>query len=130
MDEDKNISKKIVPNDHLANERTLLAWIRTGIAIMAFGFVVVKFSFFLKQLSYLLGAEIKVYRGHSDVVGIIIVAAGLLCMVFSYIQYKYTEKKLLDNAYRPSSKLLLALVLTLGIIGILLIFYLIQNVRI
>jgi putative membrane protein len=31
-------------NDHLANERTFLAWIRTGIGIMGFGFVVVKFS--------------------------------------------------------------------------------------
>ena len=33
--------------DHLANERTFLAWIRTSIGIMAFGFVVVKFSLFL-----------------------------------------------------------------------------------
>ena len=33
--------------DHSANERTLLAWIRTGIAIMAFGFLVEKFTLFL-----------------------------------------------------------------------------------
>ncbi len=41
--------------EHLANERTLLAWIRTSIGIMAFGFVVVKFSLFVKQISLLLG---------------------------------------------------------------------------
>ncbi len=121
--------QKIVPNDHLANERTLLAWIRTGIAIMAFGFVVVKFSFFLQQFSYLLGKEVKIYKGHSDVIGILIVVAGVLCFLFSFIQYKLTEKKLLNKTYRPSSKILLALVLTLSIIGTLLIFYLIQNVR-
>ena len=39
--------KEHKPNDHLANERTYLAWVRTGVGIMAFGFVVVKFSLFL-----------------------------------------------------------------------------------
>jgi uncharacterized membrane protein YidH (DUF202 family) len=28
--------------EHLANERTFLAWIRTNIALMDFGFVIVK----------------------------------------------------------------------------------------
>jgi putative membrane protein len=30
--------------DHLANERTFLAWIRASISIIVFGFVVVKFG--------------------------------------------------------------------------------------
>ena len=34
-------------SDHAANERTFLAWVRTGIAIIAFGFVVEKFNLFL-----------------------------------------------------------------------------------
>ena len=37
--------------DHLANERTFLAWIRTSIGIMAFGFVVQKFALFMRQVS-------------------------------------------------------------------------------
>jgi len=36
-----------VSKDHAANERTFLAWVRTGIALMAFGFVIVKFNLFL-----------------------------------------------------------------------------------
>ena len=44
-------------NDHLANERTFLAWLRTGIGVMAFGFVVVKFSLFLKQFSLIFGNQ-------------------------------------------------------------------------
>jgi uncharacterized membrane protein YidH (DUF202 family) len=31
-------------SDHAANERTFLAWVRTGIATIAFGFVVEKFN--------------------------------------------------------------------------------------
>jgi putative membrane protein len=33
-----------------ANERTLLAWIRTSIALMAFGFVVARFGVFLAEM--------------------------------------------------------------------------------
>jgi len=37
-------------SDHLANERTLLAWIRTSISIIVFGFVVSKFGITLRQM--------------------------------------------------------------------------------
>jgi hypothetical protein len=36
--------------DLLAAERTLLAWIRTGLALMGFGFVVARFGLYLQQL--------------------------------------------------------------------------------
>jgi putative membrane protein len=34
-------------SDHAANERTFLAWVRTGIAVIALGFVIEKFNLFL-----------------------------------------------------------------------------------
>jgi putative membrane protein len=37
--------------DHAANERTFLAWVRTGIAIIAFGFVIEKFNLFLATIA-------------------------------------------------------------------------------
>jgi len=36
---------------HAANERTFLAWVRTGIAVIAFGFVVEKFNLFLLTIA-------------------------------------------------------------------------------
>jgi putative membrane protein len=33
--------------DHLANERTLLAWVRTGLALMAFGLGIAKLATFI-----------------------------------------------------------------------------------
>ena len=36
--------------DHMANTRTLLAWLRTGIALIGLGFVVARFGLFLQQL--------------------------------------------------------------------------------
>jgi len=37
-------------SDYLAAERTFLAWIRTGLALMGFGFVVARFGLFLQAL--------------------------------------------------------------------------------
>jgi putative membrane protein len=37
-------------SDHAANERTFLAWLRTGLAAIAFGIVVEKLNFFLTGL--------------------------------------------------------------------------------
>ena len=38
-------------SDHAANERTFLAWVRTGIAVTAFGFVIEKFNLFLTAIA-------------------------------------------------------------------------------
>jgi putative membrane protein len=38
------------PRVPLAAERTLLAWVRTGLAMMGFGFVVARFGLFLREL--------------------------------------------------------------------------------
>jgi putative membrane protein len=40
MDRQPEIRQRAALSDYLAAERTLLAWIRTGLALMGFGFVV------------------------------------------------------------------------------------------
>jgi hypothetical protein len=47
MDEGMADGLKSGPSDYLAAERTFLAWIRTGLALMGFGFVVARFGLFL-----------------------------------------------------------------------------------
>ena len=41
---------------HAAKERTFLAWVRTGVAIMALGFVIEKFDLFVHTISATLPA--------------------------------------------------------------------------
>lgn len=114
--------------DHLANERTFLAWIRTSIGIMAFGFVVVKFSLFIKQISLILGKEnIVQSRGYSAVVGIMLVAVGTVTAVLSYIRFKQTEKQLKAGFYHHSSLLITLLISFIFLVSIFLIAYLIKT---
>ena len=125
----KESTEKQNARDHLANERTLLAWIRTSLGIMAFGFVVVKFSLFIKQISLLLDKNMVIpQHGYSSVIGILLVAVGAIVLLLSFIRFKRTEKQLSDDNYKPSSTL--ALTLTVFILGIsvLLILYMVENV--
>ena len=50
------------PSDYLAAERTLLAWIRTGLALMGFGFVVARFGLFLQALQLTQRIPAQPYR--------------------------------------------------------------------
>jgi putative membrane protein len=115
--------------DHLANERTFLAWIRTAIAVMAFGFVVVKFSLFMKQLELIFSETTTVVpaRGYSSLIGIILVALGGLICLLSYLQFKKNEKQLNNNTYSSSSVLISWFSVVLIIGSIFLALYLLPN---
>ena len=83
-------------NDHLANERTYLAWLRTGIGVMAFGFVVVKFSLFLKQFSLIFGNPNIIHnKSYSAEIGILLVVFGLIISIFGYFRFKKPKNRLM-----------------------------------
>lgn len=122
--------------DHLANERTFLAWVRTGLGIMAFGFVVEKFSLFLKQIAYFLGmshlSEQGVVpapnlQGYSSIFGILLVTFGTVMSVFAFIKFRRIEKQIKENTYKASMFLDLILTLSILLIGIFLVIYLLLN---
>ena len=50
MDASTDTRQRASLSDYLAAERTFLAWIRTGLALMGFGFVVARFGLFLQQI--------------------------------------------------------------------------------
>jgi putative membrane protein len=120
--------KKGNTTDHLANERTYLAWMRTSIGIMAFGFVVVKFSLFVKRISILLGHPVTVpNRGYSAIVGIVLVLIGTITTIFSYIRYRQSEKQIRKGIYVHSTLLITIITIFILIASILLIAYLINS---
>lgn len=115
-------------SDHLANERTFLAWIRTAIGIMAFGFVVVKFSLFVRQLALMMGnPQVVSHRRYSETVGIILVAAGLLTCILAFLRYRKTAKQITSGNYKHSAMLIIIVMGCIVLVGVLLIAYLIET---
>ncbi|MEO6917249.1 MAG: DUF202 domain-containing protein [Chitinophagaceae bacterium] len=117
------------PADHLANERTFLAWIRTSIALMGFGFVIVKFALFIRQITIALGEKAIIQgKGYSAIVGVIMVAMGAIISLLAFLRYRHIEKQLSTNSYFPSPWL--SVLVTLSIIAgsVLLVIYLLPNI--
>jgi putative membrane protein len=121
-------------SDHMANERTFLAWIRTSVAIMAFGFVVEKFALFVRQLSSLLGKPgmpesqmIQPSSGHSSLFGIFLVGLGAIMGALAFIRYKKVEKEIEEDTYQSSLILDVLLTMSILVVGIFLMFYLIHS---
>jgi len=121
-------------SDHMANERTFLAWIRTSVAVMAFGFVVEKFALFIRQLSSFLEKPslpklhmIPGRHGYSSVIGILLVALGALMGALAFIRYKKVEQQIDQDIYESS--LILDMLLTISVlaVGIFLVLYLIHT---
>lgn len=125
----EEIKKQGNASDHLANERTFLAWIRTSVGIMAFGFVVVKFSLFVKQISLILGKqEIVPSKGYSGIVGIVLVGVGTVTAVLSYMRYKSSARQLNEGRYKHSSLLITVLTAFIFLVSVFLIVYLINSI--
>jgi putative membrane protein len=73
---------------HQANERTMLAWIRTGIALMAFGFAIARFGVFLRQVASVGAVPIHLQHGVGSAwVGAALVALGMLANLLATIRY-------------------------------------------
>jgi putative membrane protein len=116
------------PADHLANERTFLAWIRTSIALMGFGFVIVKFALFIRQISNALGEKVVLPgKGYSAIIGVIMVALGAIMATLAFLRYRNIEKQLNTNSYFPSQWLSVLVTLSIVIGSILLVWYLLPS---
>jgi uncharacterized protein (DUF302 family)/uncharacterized membrane protein YidH (DUF202 family) len=69
--------------DYLAAERTLLAWIRTGLALMGFGFVVARFGIFLQEFQVVEHAHAVQSYGPSLWFGTVLIVVGVFVNVFA-----------------------------------------------
>jgi putative membrane protein len=78
------------PRVFFAAERTLLAWVRTGLTIMAFGFVVARFGLFLRMIAVQqhAGDVASDHHAFSSVAGIALVLVGTGCMILGAIQHR------------------------------------------
>jgi putative membrane protein len=91
-------------SDHAANERTFLAWVRTGIAVIALGFVVEKFDLFIRMLAGAKLSDVAILPrlqnlsgplGYYD--GIALIVLGIALVILAAVRFLRLERMIADE---------------------------------
>jgi len=111
--------------DHLANERTFLAWLRTGVAVVVFGFAIGRFAIAIQEFMKVEGhpqsaARMSVWFGLVAIVtGVVLVFAGLK-------RYRQTRAQLEAGKFEPAGQLIDVVAVLAVVFGFSLAAYLIN----
>ena len=116
------------PRVYFAAERTFLAWIRTGLALMGIGFAVSRFGLFLRQVTAVeshLPTNIHA-TGLSLWSGVALVALGVIVTLSSALRHIQLVHQLSSGTWQPGriSRDALILGLILAAIGVAMAIYL------
>jgi putative membrane protein len=106
--------------DYLAEERTFLAWIRTGISLMGFGFVVARFGIFGSMSN--MPRQLLAGQPHELSVwfGVALIAIGAIVNLFSARRYmrlvgELTRDRFADRSLSKQGVLVASFLAPLGI---------------
>lgn len=112
----------------MALERTLMAWLRTGVALIGFGFTIVQFFQRLRETE---GVAPPARPQAPRYLGLALIAAGVLALAISAWQYRRIVQYLWSSQFKPIAGLearemapiitqspLLAVVIAVMLIGI------------
>lgn len=129
MDGQATPAPKADIRDYLAAERTLLAWIRTGLALMGFGFVVARFGLFLQRLQLIEGySSAHQSNGFSLWFGTALIVVGVGVNILSGVQHARLVRAL-DRGQislsRPSTQAV-AIAFFLALVGLAMAIYLVS----
>lgn len=90
------------PRVYFAGERTMLAWIRTGLAMMGFGFVVARFGLFLREITMMRGEPAGQGTG-SLWAGTALVLLGVVVNIYAAIAHSRFRRRFLAGDSIPTS---------------------------
>jgi putative membrane protein len=115
--------------DHLANERTFLAWVRTSVAVVVFGFAIGRFAIALRQLAQFQGHVPKT-TGLSVWMGMSSILAGVVMVVAGLMRYRKTRAQLDEGKFEPAGFIVDLVTILTALFGLALagyLFYVEQN---
>ena len=90
-------------SEHLANERTFLAWFRTAISLLGFGILIAKLRFLEGGTGLGYSAGVRSTR-----LGLAFAVGGLLTLVLSAWQYSRTQRMIDSGNYKPPLQIIFA----------------------
>lgn len=111
-------------SDHLANERTFLAWVRTGVAIVVFGFAIGRFAIAIRQLLQIQG-RVSATAGLTVWFGTVAIVAGVLLTVAGLVRYRRTRAQLESGGFQPAGFVVDLIGILTALFGLVLAGYLV-----
>ena len=112
--------------DSLAAERTVLAWIRTGLALMGFGFVVARFGVFLQEFQIAQHSPPAQSYGLSLWFGTALIAAGVVVNLLSAKNHLRLMRDLERAGGRGGPNLAVMVAVFLAFVGLVMAIYLVS----
>jgi putative membrane protein len=127
---DDQLLGNVDPRVRLAAERTLLAWVRTGLAMMGFGFVVARFGLFLRELAAT--GHNATPPGNAQWIGILLVLVGVVTNLAAAYQHVHFLRRLErgDANLFPRWSLSLIMTVIVAVVGIGMAIYLLTKANI
>lgn len=110
-------------NDHLANERTFLAWIRTGIALVVFGFAIGRFAVAVREFLQLQGRSFQ-SAGMTVWAGIVAMLGGVVLTFVGLYRYHRTRRQLESGNFQPAGFVIDLVAVLTALFGLALAVYL------
>jgi putative membrane protein len=110
--------------DHLANERTFLAWVRTSVAIVVFGFAIGRFAIAMRQLTEFQGRTSRT-TGFSVWMGMSAILAGVVMVGAGLMRYRKTRAQLDEGKFEPAGFIVDLVTILTVLFGLALAGYLI-----
>jgi putative membrane protein len=110
--------------DHLANERTFLAWVRTSVAIVVFGFAIGRFAIAMRQLTEFQGRSSRT-TGFSVWMGMSAILAGVVMVGAGLMRYRKTRAQLDKGKFEPAGFIVDLVTILTVLFGLALAGYLI-----
>jgi putative membrane protein len=108
--------------DHLANERTFLAYVRTSLSLMAFGFVIAKFAVMERALTGIAGETVSAGAAlSSHRLGILFAALGCALGAVGSWRFVVVDRQLKQGDYSPAPVLAIVLGAATMITGLIVI---------
>jgi putative membrane protein len=122
------VGQKASLSDYLAAERTLLAWVRTGLAMMGFGFVVARFGLFLQRLQVIESGAPQHSNGFSLWFGTALIVVGVVVNLAAGLRHMKLVRQL-DNgetSHTHPATFAAAIAFFLAVVGLAMAVYLVS----